>query len=422
MAATHSNVIVRHNAWQNLWRAAAGERLLAGSALALSILLAFAASLPQTPSGDSAAYARWLSDMQTRFGGAASVLNALGLFDIIHSIVFRALGGVLGLAFVARLVDQLQAFRPVTHIMPPPDSALNHIDAPQPAGALLARLHGYRIHETATVTVADRYPLANGSSIAAHVGALILLIGLALSPLIDRRTEAVSAIPHSTTPVPGTAYVLQTSDIDEQGQVGLTLLEDGQPIVQGTAAPGRPMTAGGIGVYVRDLLPALRVTGRDKDGKTLSLQVRAGDDPAGEVLLTFNADRPDAFFVAPQARLAVRVSLTEQAAERRYEVSVYSSPDARLMARAQVRPADRLETAGGYLTFADESHATVDVVRAPAQWILVAGATVSMIGLFGLALFPARRIWLAPVEGGTRITCDDPHFDLSRFAARGGPA
>src|SRR3990172_4049795 len=108
MAATHPNIIIRHNPWQNLWRAAVGDRLLAASAMALSILLAVAASLPQTPSGDSAAYARWLSDMQTRFGGATSALNALGLFDVIHAILFRALLSLLGFALIARLIDQLQ--------------------------------------------------------------------------------------------------------------------------------------------------------------------------------------------------------------------------------------------------------------------------------------------------------------------------
>jgi len=413
------NVILRRDTWQSVWRFATSDALLAGSVTGLSILLTAAAILPQTPQGDSTAYARWLSDTQIRFGGAAGALAALGLFDVVHSIAFRALAGILGLTLVARLVDRIQDFQLASRLADPPHAAAHAIEVSRSTNALLQQLQGYRIRKRDGLTTADRLPLAYLGSIAAHAGPLVLLLGLTLSPLIDWRIEALSALPNATVSVPGAPYVLRASNIDARGDIGLALFREGAPVIDGIAAPGRPLSGGGIGLFVRDILPALRASGQDENGQPLDLQISADSAPSAELLLTFDVNRPDAFFVAPRAQLAVRVSFQGQDGERAYRVSVFSSPDAKRIAEADLRPGDRLSANGSFFEFQNESHAVIDMVQAPSQVVVLAGLIPTLVGLALVALYPARRIWFIATEQGTHILCDDPDFDLERFAAAG---
>ncbi|MGH2594056.1 MAG: cytochrome c biogenesis protein ResB [Anaerolineae bacterium] len=416
------NVILRRDTWQSVWRFATSDALLAGSVSGLSILLTAAAILPQTPQGDSTAYARWLSDTQIRFGGAAGALAALGLFDVVHSIAFRALAGILGLTLVGRLVDRIQDFQLASRLADPPHAAAHAIEVSRSTDTLLRQLRGYRIRKRDGMATADRLPLAYLGAIAAHGGPLVLLLGMMLSPLTDWRIEALSALPDTTVSVPGAPYALRTSDIDAGGDVGLTLFREGAPVIDGVAAPGRPLSGGGIGLFVHDILPALRASGQDENGRPLDLQISPDSAPSTELLLTFDVNRPDPFFGAPRAQLAVSVSFQGRDGDRAYRVSVFSSPDAKLIAEADLRPGDRLSANGSSFDFQNESHAVIDIVQAPSQVVILAGLIATLAGLALVAFYPVRRIWFITTEQGTRILCDDPDFGLERFAAAGSPS
>jgi cytochrome c biogenesis protein ResB len=421
MTSTPATVITRPNRWQALWRVVVSDDWLAGAALGIAVLLGAAAILPQTPQGDSAAYARWLSDAQLRFGGATGILSALGLFDVVHSVVFRALAGVLGLALAVRLADRVQAYRTASRPADPPDPPAHFVDIDRPADTLLGRLRGYRTRQGDKVITADRFPLAYLGPVAAYAGLLIVLIGLTASPLLDWRVADVRALPNAASPVPGTPYTLRVSDIDAQGSVNLSLLQGDTPVFQGTAAPGRPAFGGGISLFVHDLLPALRVNGQDRDGQPLDLQVSAESVPTNQLLLAFDSDRPDAFFVAPKARLAVRVSLEGRIEARAYRVSIFSSPGAGRVAEASLQPdpVERIDAEGSHFEFVNQSHAAISIVSAPSNVLIVAGLIAAIAGLSTTALFPARRVWLISIETGARAMCDDPYFDLTVFTPAG---
>ncbi len=420
MTPSPANIITRRDPWQSVWRIVVSDRLLAAGATGLAILLVAAALLPQSPPAGSAAYARWLFDIQLRFGGATGIFSALGLFDVVHALVFRIFAGILGLTLAARLVDRIHDFRAASRPNPLPDIAARSLDVDQPAEQIVRRLRGYRTRNGPTdrITVADRFPWAHIGSIAAHAGPLVMLTGLALSPLTDWRVDGLNAQPGAKTAIPNTVYSLRVSDIDSGGNVNLAVLQDDIPIAEGVAAPGRPMAAGGIRLFVRDLLPALRASGRDANGLPLKLQASAQDEPADELLLTFDADRPEAFFVvAPDARLAVRVSFHGQDGERAYRVSVIRGADARPVADTVLRPGEHVEADGSRFEFGDESHAVVAVVRAPSQAVATAGGVVTLAGLACVALYPVRRIWIVAGERGARVMCDDSEFDFSRLTA-----
>lgn len=106
----------RRDPWRLIWQIVAGNSLLMILLLAAALGLLIAAWLPQAPTSNPATYARWLSEAQARFGKATQTMRALGLFDIAHSLGFRALLALLGGVFLVRLVERgLRPFSLLAH-------------------------------------------------------------------------------------------------------------------------------------------------------------------------------------------------------------------------------------------------------------------------------------------------------------------
>jgi len=410
-------VIIRRNTWQSAWRIATGNALFAAALLGLAFLLGAAALIPQAPRGDPAAYARWLSEAHVRFGAVTNALTTLGLFDLVHSIVFRALAALLGLALIARLADRIAAMRGASHPVPPPDSPARTFDSGEPAEEIARRMRRYRVRSTESYLLAHRFPLAYIAAMAAYAGSLIMLIGMATASLGDWRIDGLSVTPGVPAWIDDAALTFLASEIDSGGEVKFRLLEGESEVAQGIAAPGKPAIQSAAGIYVRDVLPALRVIGEDGEGRALQLQTSAQGEASSELLLIFDANQPDKFFVAPAAKLAVGVSLLESDPAPRYRVSILSSSSAESIADETIVPGQFIEANGYRLAFADESHAAIDVVRAPFQFVVAIGFVVAVAGVGFAALYPARRIWAVPGEGGARLVSDDAEFDLSTLAA-----
>ncbi|HLF28871.1 MAG TPA: hypothetical protein VJG32_21305 [Anaerolineae bacterium] len=422
MTPSPANTITRRDLWQTLWRFVASDALLAAGAIGLALSLAIVALLPQSPPAGSAAYARWLSDVQLRFGNAAGLFSALGLFDMVHSIVFRACAGLLALTFSARLIDRLHDLRAAAKPVPPPDPPAQALDTDQSVDAIARRLRGFRLRNSATsdIVLADRFPWAYLGSIAAYAGALLMLLGLALAPLIDWRIDGLSVTPDAAAPIPNTPYTLHISGIDASGQVSLALMQNGAPLTQSAAAPGQPvLIRPDVSLFLRERLPALRVSGRDAAGNVLKLQSSAQSAAADQLLLTFDADRPEGFFAVPEAELAVRVSIVRLNASPQYRVVALRTTDAASVAEALIDSGGQLQINDSVFKFEGESHALVAAVHAPAQMIVLSGMIVTIAGLACVAFYPTRRIWLVPGERGARIVSDDPDLDLTQFTPIG---
>ena len=170
-------------------------------------------------------------------------------------------------------------------------------------------------------------------------------------------------------------------------------------------------------MFVRELLPALRVKAHGIGGQPLKLQNSAQSTPTDELLFTFDENRREAFFAAPDAQMAVRVSLEEVNGEpRAYTVSIVSIPDAETILTAPLAPGQVIDANGNRFQFIGESHAVLAAVYAPSQIVTLGGLIVSIVGLASTAFYRPRRIWLITQETGTRLACDDPDFDLARLA------
>jgi len=96
----------RRDPWRLVWQTVTDDGLLVVLLLVAAVGLLTAAWLPQAPTSNPAAYARWLSETQARFGKATQTMQALGLFGITRSFGFRALLALLGGILLVRLVER----------------------------------------------------------------------------------------------------------------------------------------------------------------------------------------------------------------------------------------------------------------------------------------------------------------------------
>ncbi len=93
-----------------MWRGLLSPWLLLLVALPLLLQAAASSALPQLPgqlNDEPAAAARWLLATASNYGGFGSLAGAIGLFNILHSLLFRVLLAFLSLLIALHLLDTL---------------------------------------------------------------------------------------------------------------------------------------------------------------------------------------------------------------------------------------------------------------------------------------------------------------------------
>ena len=105
--------------WRLIWRVVTSNEVLVALLLAIAVSLTLTAWIPQRPSSD-ADYARWLSEIQGRFGEATPLVRGLGGFRIVSSFGFRVLLAMLAACLLLRLVEGLDGFIEHEDVHEPP--------------------------------------------------------------------------------------------------------------------------------------------------------------------------------------------------------------------------------------------------------------------------------------------------------------
>jgi hypothetical protein len=313
--------------WRLVWQTATSDGLLVILLLAAAGLLA-AARLPQAPDADPATYARWLSETQARFGKATQTMQALGLFAIARSFVFRALLSLLGGVLLLRFVER-----------------------------------GNRLFSGA-----GRREPSNLYSLLAHGGGLLVLAGLLITHLWGWQVGGLIVQGGGRTPVPGTA-----------GWVALK--EDTLDV---THSPG-------IVTFTEALGPGVRVSAADDQGNLLVLQQTTGADSLTELTLALTGDQhfaiPDAQLLvqlAPQADQPIKTDTPVL-------VQVYSYPPIRLETEAVVEGDAELAVNDAQLRFTSAPYAQVTATFNPGLWPTGVGLALSILGLGATIVWPTRR-------------------------------
>src|SRR5512135_811967 len=102
---TDEPVPLRSDPWRIAWNFLASNGLLASALLALALLLALTAWLPQAPDSltNPVAFSRWMAETQARWGDAFAPLRQAGFFSLERSPALRAVVALTALCLIVRL-------------------------------------------------------------------------------------------------------------------------------------------------------------------------------------------------------------------------------------------------------------------------------------------------------------------------------
>jgi hypothetical protein len=254
-------------------------------------------------------------------------------------------------------------------------------------------------------------PLVFGALLAA-------LLGLALAGTLGWQNEKWQPeLGESQTVGHGTPYSVRLDAFhmpheqvrQHESRSSITWLEDQVTTGSDVASFGRPASLQGIAVRQVDLVPALKVSGRDAQGKALALQT-GGEELAAlsQVEVTFTS--PDArrfiFISGHDLILALTLDPSQMATGTALRVDLLANDPVELEASDEDQePLAILHDSGSLAV--DELQLDLEfhfrpVLRAdyrPGMVLVVAGMAVAAVALALGWLVPARWVWIA-VEVG----------------------
>lgn len=370
--------------WQIIWRFATSDSVLVILLLALAVNVALTAWIPQRPSSD-VDYARWLSQVQARFGEATSIMRTLGLFNVTGSVVFRTLTALLSGCLVVRLVERLDRLRRGREVTVPDD------DWREISGGSRARLladlraRRYRTVDESSFQQIDHWPWADLSLLTVYGGALFLLAGLLFSHLWGWQVEGLILQRGELSTLPGSDWVV---------------LEERASKVQHSP---------GVVTFIENRGPGVHVRAIDDDGEGLQLQVAAEAELSPELLIALTEDR---YFAIPEANLIARLTPQSEAPYTRMDVQVYRSPPGEMIAETVTDEGGEAELSveGVTLKLTPAPYARIAASRNPGRWLAGGGLVLLMGGLLGNLVWPARRFWLREHEDGVEAAGSLPPF------------
>jgi|GEM_PF-3367477 len=340
---TSSSPTLIRDPWRRLWHVFTSDGFLAAVLILCAALLLIAALLPQTPANNLVAYSRWLSEAQARFGSLFDVLNALNLFSITNSLVFRLALAALGWCAALRLIDQLDRLR--------------HSDR-----------SARRSHIAA---------------IMIYAGALVALLGLVLGTFIDYRVDDIVVQPGVVTTIPGTTYAVRLDAVEGQ-QAKVALLRQTETVAQGSIGEKQPLQDG-VAVYLDRIGPALKVSAMRSATQTLNLQNTATSPLQKEVLLLFTSDQNEGFLAAPEVNLVLRVQPT---AADSFAAQIYQSATGKDFGSQPFQPGGNISIEGTTFTFEPAAYVIVSLANQPSHWITTLGLVITLLGLIGRLIWP----------------------------------
>jgi hypothetical protein len=378
--------------WRVIWEIATSDHWIAILLLSIAVGLAITAWLPQTPAADPIAYARWRSEMQTRFGDATETMESLSLLSITHSFGFRTLLALLAASMVLRLIETSDQLRRYRKVVEPVGEWRPLADVQMSSVTQALRRGRYRISDAAPLIQADRWPWADLFPLLIHAGGLLLLVGLLVTHLWGWRADDVIVRGGERAELPyAGAWVALRSGGHE------------------TAHSPRIVT------YVEEPLPGLEVRAGDGTGHPLLLQQTADTGRVPQLTLPLTEDR---YLAIPAAQLVVRLAPQPDeiadAACCPVLVQVYRSPSGRLATETVVTEVET-ELAVGDITLAltHTPYARLTAVFNPGLWPTGFGLAILVVGLLGSMAWPVRRLWLRE-ENEQIETLGDPLPTLVR--------
>ncbi|MEE8392057.1 MAG: hypothetical protein V3S14_14855 [Anaerolineae bacterium] len=357
--------------WRTIWQITTSDYLIAALLLGITAGLIVTTWLPQMPVADPVAYAQWLSETQARFENATPTMQTLGLFTITRSLGFRILLAILAGILLLRLIEIGDRLRQNQEITDPEGEWHDLVEAHWPDVMHNLRRRRYRILHAPPLLQADRWPWSDMFPLLAHIGGLLLLIGLLITHLWGWRIEDVIAQSNQRLALPGT-------------ETWVTWDENTRDVAH---SPG-------IQALVEAQVPGIQARADDSTGQPLSLQQTPDIEAVTQLTVALAEDQ---YFAIPEAQLVVRLApQLDHVIDARSSVlvQVYRSPPGRLVTETEIEEDVKLSVDGVTLELASVPYARMTVIFNPGLWPTSVGLVILTMGRLGSIVWPTRRLWL----------------------------
>jgi cytochrome c biogenesis protein len=405
--------------------------------LALVLIMAIAAAVfagtmldqaPPSIASDPAMYSQWLARAEGRYGEFPTrVLDFFDLFNVFHTLWFRAL---LGLLVVNIVICTLNRWRGIWRTVFPPrirmnDSFFQHarfnarflVDGQAPETAAIVKRglkHArYRVsmdaEPGAVALYADRNRFSRFGTFISHLSLVLLLAGTVVGGIWGQ-SDPEFIVPEGITRDVGLGTDLSvrlehfTDEYYVEGppkdfRSELVILKDGVEVKRGTTRVNSPISYDGMKFHQSFFGQTALMTVKAKDGTSLydgpvplAWQTREGNRPVGSFSLA--SENLEVWVIGPRSGDADPLV---PAGEMRVEV--YESSSGALRSATNLSQGTEKDVTGLAFTFIREGRFTGLSVRSdPGVNIVWIAAALMIIGLVMLFYMPHRRLWASSRE------------------------
>lgn len=417
--------------------------------LAMALATLLGTLLQQVPDSvrlDPASYAAWLEQVRPKYGGWTPILSALGLFQVFSSWWFRGITILLALSIVACTVHRLpqliaRATKPHVHVS---DSLFEHAryrsrfevagDADGAAERVRTALRArrYRVVDDPGATgslYADRFRWAPFGTTVAHLGFVVILVGVLVSSLMGFDEPGIPVtVGHSAEVGHGTGLVVEAKAFTD------TYYEDGRPqdyaselvvrrgdqeLCAQTVRVNSPLRCEGVSFHQSYYGTAAVLTIADASGKALFSGGVPLERTSSDGLDTYGSVTIPGTGQVVFAAVAASGQTASTIKPGQLLVEVYSDAQATQPQTQQLLSQGKPVTAGDLtFTFERESKFTGLMINKDpgAPWVWV-GSALTVLGMCLTMFLKHRRVWarVTPAASGATIALAAPERNDTVF-------
>ncbi|HEY5628982.1 MAG TPA: cytochrome c biogenesis protein ResB [Candidatus Limnocylindrales bacterium] len=425
-AAANTTVMDRVDAGlEGLWHLLTSMRVAMVLMIGLAILSLAGSLLIQMTAeqaADPAQHAQFIDMVRGRYGGWAPILDALGLFTVFNSLIFRILMAALSISLVACTVHRIPgvwrtATKPRIDVgpsffehAPQREQIAVHGSSAETLSAVQAvlRKRRYRTLVTDDGTVhlyADRFRFMAFASLAGHVSLVLILAGAIIGSTFGYRNTQFVIAEGSTLPTGTEAgLALKLIDFTDTWYTGVAnlpsdyasqveLYRDGTKVAAQTIRVNEPLSYNGATYYQSSYGSAVVVTVKDSAGKVvydggLPLEYTFGSDNRAGGVVDLAGSSNQIYIIGTSGSSDTLVQPGQVLAELVNPVSS-TTIDQGTVDQGKTR------TLGGYsVTFSREAkYSVLSINRDPGQLLVWLGALLLFGGFTLVFLLPQRRVW-----------------------------
>lgn len=413
-------------ALEGLWHLLTSMRVAMVLMIALAILSLAGSLLIQMTAdeaADPAQHAQFIAMIQPKYAPWTPVIDALGLFNVFNSLLFRVLMAALSISLIACTVHRIPgvwrtATKPRIDVgasffehAPQREQIAVHSTSAETLSAVqsVLRKRHYRTLMTEDGTIhlyADRYRFMAFASLAGHVSLVLILAGAIIGSTFGYRNTQFAIAEGATLPTGTEAglslklinftdtWYTDVENLPSDYASQVELYKDGTKVAAQTIRVNDPLTYNGATYYQASYGAAAVVTVKDSSGNV----VYDGGLPFN---YSFGSDgsRSGGVISIPGSANEVWIlgttGTTDTLIQPGQVLAEVANPTTNTtIGQATIDQGKTAAVAGYSITFSRESKYTVlSINRDPGQILVWLGALLLFGGFTLVFLLPQRRVW-----------------------------